>query len=111
MRTKELLKMPYGRGFFFGNGMMGGGWLWAVLMGLLWLAIVLGVIFLIVRLVRRDGHGHGPMMMHNMQHGDMGSMTPPTAAQHDEAVAIARKRFASGEITKEQYDEIVKTLG
>jgi uncharacterized membrane protein len=111
MRVKELYEMPYGRGFFFGNGMMGGGWPWAVLMGLLWLAIVLGVIFLIVRLVRRDGHTHGPMTMHGMQQGDMGPMTPPAVPPHDEAVAIARKRFAAGELTKEQYEEMVKTLG
>jgi uncharacterized membrane protein len=50
-------------------------------------------------------------MMHGAQHGDVGPLTPPAATPHDEAVAIARKRFASGEITKEQFDEIVKALG
>lgn len=29
----------------------------------------------------------------------------------DEAVEIARRRFASGEITREQYDDILKALG
>lgn len=102
--------MRYGWGFFGGNGMMGGSWLGALLMGLLWLVIVVAIIFLIVRLVRRDGHMNGPMM-HGAQHGDVGPLTPPAATPHDEAVAIARKRFASGEITKEQFDEIVKALG
>jgi uncharacterized membrane protein len=30
---------------------------------------------------------------------------------HHEAVAIAKKRLASGEITPEQYDEIIGKLG
>lgn len=35
--------------------------------------------------------------------------TPP--ASHDEAMAIARRRLASGEITVEQFEEIRRTLG
>lgn len=96
------------RNGFYGNGMMGGGW-GALLVGLLWLVIIACIILLIVRLVRHGGHQHGPMMMGGMHPGDMG-MTPP-APGHDEAVAIARRRFASGEITKEQFDEMMKTLG
>lgn len=29
---------------------------------------------------------------------------------HDEAVAIAKRRLASGEITKDQFDEIMRAL-
>ena len=103
--------MFFRNGFYGNGGMMGGFGLGAILVWLLWVAIVVGVILLVVRLVRHRGHMHGAMMMQGMEHGGMGAMTPPAAAPHDEAMAIARKRFAAGEITKEQYDEIVKTLG
>jgi len=97
------------RGYGFGGGFGGGGML---LGGLLWILFVVAVVMLIVMLVRRAGmmHGHGPMMhdMHDMHgHGSMGASTPAV----DEAVAIARKRFASGEITKEQFDELMGKLG
>lgn len=98
----------YGYGFVDGNGMMGGNWFGALAMGLLWLLVIVGIVFMIVRMVRRGGHG--PMMMHGMQHGGMADSTPAVPA-HDEAVAIARKRFASGEITKEQFDELMSSLG
>jgi uncharacterized membrane protein len=98
-------------GFVAGRTMMGGFGLGAILLWLLWVAIVVLVVVLVVRLVRHRGHMHGPMMTHGMQHGDMGTMTPPAASQLDEAVVIARKRFAAGEITKEQFDEMMKTLG
>jgi uncharacterized membrane protein len=35
---------------------------------------------------------------------------PAAAPGHDEAVAIARRRFASGEITKDQFDELMRSL-
>lgn len=34
-----------------------------------------------------------------------------TRADRDEAVEIARRRFAGGELTREQYDDIMKALG
>jgi uncharacterized membrane protein len=36
--------------------------------------------------------------------------SPPSTAAHDEAVAIAKRRYASGEITKDQYDEMMRSL-
>ena len=95
----------------FGDGyrMMGGNWFGALLMMVLWVAVVAAIVLLIVRMIRHDGSGHGPMMMRGMHHDGPG-MTPPPAG-HDEAVTIARKRYASGEITKEQLEEILKTLG
>lgn len=92
------------RGFGLnGYGMMGGFGMWFV--GLLWLLFIVAIIVAIVMMSRRM-HGHGYMGMQ----GPGPSATPP-AAGHDEAVAIARKRFAAGEITKEQFDEMMKTLG
>lgn len=99
--------MMYGRGFD-GFG-VGGAWGLLFLIGLIKVLFVVGIILLIVMLVRRSRMHHG-MMMHMHGHGMMGDMTP-TAPVDDEAVAIARKRFASGEITKEQFDEIMGKLG
>jgi putative membrane protein len=92
-----------GRGFGYGYRMMGGG-LW---MGLLWFLLVVGVFMFVMMAVRmaRHRHGFGPMYMHG------GPVPPARPAGHDEAVAIAKKRLASGEITPEQYGEIMKALG
>lgn len=96
----------------YGYGFGGGGML---LGGLLWILFVVAVVVLIVMLVRRAGmmHGHGPMMHDMRGPGPMGAGMPgaPGAPAADEAVAIARKRFASGEITKEQFDELMGKLG
>jgi len=62
--------------------------------------IIAGVVLLVLWAVRSSsGHsaGSGP--------------TPPQASGHDEAVAVARRRLASGEITKEEYDQIMGALG
>lgn len=37
--------------------------------------------------------------------------TPPMTPSKDTACEIARKRYAKGEITKEEYEEICETLG
>jgi putative membrane protein len=83
--------MMYGYGGY-GNMMGGyGGWLF-LLFGLLILA---GIVLLVVWAVRSmSGSGqHHPA-------------SPPV----DDACAIAKVRYAKGEITKEQYEEICKTL-
>jgi putative membrane protein len=84
--------MMYGYGRF-GNMMGGfGGWLF-LLFGLLVLA---GIVLLVVWAVRAAGGS---------------AMHQPPARPVDEACAIAKVRYAKGEITKEQYEEICKTLG
>lgn len=87
--------MMYGQGYGYGTygNMMGGfgGWLFA-LFGLVMLA---GIVLLVVWAVRSMG-GSG------RQH--------PTAPPADEACTIAKVRYAKGEITKEQYEEICKAL-
>jgi len=92
--------MGYGRfGSGFGN-MMNGGWgtvLWLFFGAL----IIAGVVLLVLWAVRSSASrsaGSGPT-------------PPPQAAGHDEAVAVARRRLASGEITKEEYDQIMGVLG
>jgi len=86
-----------GRGFGYGYNMFGG----AIWMPLLGLAFVIGVVLLVVWAVRMSS-GH---------HGTMGTTHSPQAPGHEEAIAIAKRRLASGEITPEQYGEITRTLG
>ena len=97
-----------GRGYGWGyNNMMGGaGWFGGLLVLLFGALIVAGVVLLIVWAVRASS-GHGATG------GSGGPEAPPLpgAAGHDEAVAIAKRRLASGEITKDQYDEIMRALG
>jgi uncharacterized membrane protein len=81
--------------------MMNGGWLGGLLMLLFGALVVAGIVVLIVWAVRQSS-GHTAAG---------GSAPPSGVAGHDEAIAIAKRRLASGEITKEQYGDIVKVLG
>ena len=81
-----------------GYGMTGGGGWLMFLFGLLVLA---GLVLLVVWAVRAlSGH----------EKTGAGAPPAPPAGSHDEAIAIAKRRLANGEITPEQYQEIVKTL-
>ena len=84
----------------YGYDTTGGTWVGDVLMLLFMALVVAGIVVLIVWVVRSSGgHGHaGPQM-------------PAPHPGHDEAIAIAKKRLASGEIDKNQYDEIMRALG
>ncbi len=89
----------------WGYDMMGGGWLGGILMLLFGAVILAGVVLLIVWAVRQStGNSTG-------QSTSAGPQGPPQAADHDEAVAIAKRRLASGEITAEQYQELMRVLG
>lgn len=85
--------MMYGYGP--GGTTVYGMWPWILLFALIVLIIVIGVVVAVVRASRNPGAG-----------------TPgqPGVPGHDEAEQIAKRRLASGEITKEQYDEIIKTI-
>lgn len=75
----------------YGNGA------WSVgLMLLFGLLIVVGIVLLIIwagRIARGD------------------TQVPPTQRHPDPALETLRRRYANGEITKEQYDEMQRTLG
>lgn len=91
-----------GRGYGYGYDMMGGvGWFGFALMLLFGALVIAGIVLLIVWAVRASS-GH-----------DTGSGTPPQPGSpgHDEAVAIAKRRLASGEIDAEQYGVIMRALG
>lgn len=93
-----------GRGYDYYNMMGGGyGWVGGLLVLLCGLAVFVGVVLLLMWAVKSSG-GHG-----GMGHG-MGPGMGRGGAAHDEAVAIAKRRLAAGEITKEQYDELMRTL-
>jgi len=96
------------RGFGYGYGNMMGGWGWAgaIAMFVFGLLVLVGIVLLVIWAVRASSGGHlqgaGPQQT---------GMQAPGPAGHDEAVAIAKRRLASGEITPEQYAEIMRTLG
>lgn len=95
--------MMYGRGFGYGyDGMMGGyGWLGGLIVIVIGALFVAGIVLLVLWAVKSsEGHGHtaGPPV----SRGVVG---------HDEAVAIAKRRLANGELTCEQYEEIMRSLG
>ena len=95
-----------GRGFDNGYGywcdMMGGHGLFFGVLALLFGALVIGgAVLLVVWAVRTSSRP-----------GAQSAPAPPVDAPgaQDEALAIARRRLANGEITPEQYEEIVRVL-
>lgn len=95
--------MGYGRGVY-GYGydhMVGGSWVGGLGMLFFGALVVLGIVLLVVWAARAS-RGHATAGGH---------VAPAPAARPDEAVTIARTRLASGEITSEQYAEIMKALG
>lgn len=84
----------------WGNGFgMGGGWLLGGLMMLLFWIVVIGLaawaIWAFTR--RQSGRADYPISQ--------------AAPQGDSALQIVKERYARGEISREQYDEIRQTLG
>lgn len=93
------------RGYGYYDSMMGGtGWWWQLVMLLFWLLVIAGVILLVVWVVRQmSGSGHAQ--------GGPTAPTGPLVSGKDDACETARLRYAKGEIDKEQYEEICRTLG
>lgn len=89
----------YGYGY---DGMMGGSWLGGILM-LAFGALVIASIVVAIIWAVRSASGHGS--------ATGAPPAPPAGVQHDQAVAIARERFAKGEIDKGQFDELMRALG
>ena len=63
-----------------------GGWMW-----ILWIVIIILVVWGVIALVKHS------------------SSTSNTPQKHD-PLEIAKERYARGEITKEEYEEIKKNL-
>jgi putative membrane protein len=82
-------------GGYGGYGGYGGSWLG---MGMMWffgVVLLIGVVLMVVWIVR-------------MTQGPSGHASAP--APGNDPCNIAKVRYAKGEITKEQYDEICRTL-
>ena len=76
----------------------GGGIIGMILCFLLFALIIAAIITFIVKLASKGGHYHG--QCHNYYHGENKSG----------ALDILKERYAKGEITKEQYDNMKKDL-
>jgi putative membrane protein len=70
----------------------GGHWGWGIIMMVFWVAVIVGIVFLVRWAVMSS---RGPVQG-----------TP----REDEAMETLRKRFASGEIGKEEFEEKKKVL-
>lgn len=78
----------YGPGMMWGYGM---GWFWPLLMVAFWVAIIFGIIFLIRRV---------------MVSTDKRRVSTP----EETAEEILKKRYARGEISKEEFESIKKDI-
>jgi hypothetical protein len=80
-------------------------------MSLFGLLVIAGVVLLIIWAVRQAGSHPGGQGPHTMvpPYGESRPAAPPVQAE-DPAVTAARHRYAQGEITKEQLDEILANL-
>jgi putative membrane protein len=96
---EEMNAMMYGQGYS-GYGVMG-GWLEPLVMLVFGVVLLAAVVMLVVWAVRGSSGRDRPAA----------PGPPPASAGHEEALGIAKKRLASGEITTEQYEEIVRALG
>jgi putative membrane protein len=93
----NLLVQWRGYDWGMGSGMMGYGygmsWYGHILMLILWVAVIVGIIFLIRWLVVSSRTG-GPGASHDA----------------DSALAILKKRYARGEIDKQEFEEKKRDL-
>ena len=91
--------MGFGHGYLGYAPMMGGGILGALLAFVLWALVISGIVMAVIWFVRTVS-------------GSAGHEAPPQAprSEHDEAVFIARRRLALGEITAEEYAAIMAAL-
>jgi uncharacterized membrane protein len=94
------------RGWDYGYGGMMNGWGWGGWLAMLFfgLLVLIGLILLVVWAVRTASGG-------NTHAGPQQPNMPTRSDGHDEAVALAKRRLASGEITPDEYGEIMTRLG
>lgn len=77
-------------GQYYDNNMMdGSGWGWGIFM----MVIMLAVIILVVSLIARSVNWHVPAGM-----------------SHDNALDIAKKRYAKGDLTKDEFKQLKEDI-
>ena len=95
-----LLTAGYGYTQMGGQGMMGPGmmnwgygmgWGWSIIMMVFWIAVIVGIIFLIRWIALSTDRRH-------------------ETSAGDSAMEILRNRYARGEINKEEFEEKKKDL-
>ena len=76
-----------------GPGMIGWGfgWGWYIVMVAFWIAVIMGIVFLAQRISKKSVSGHERM-------------------KEDSALEILKKRYARGEISKEEFEEKKRDL-
>lgn len=75
---------------YYDNNMMDrSGWGWGILM----MFVMIFVTFIIVALIIRGAHWHAPVGMN-----------------HDDALDIAKKRYAKGDITKDEFKQLKEDI-
>lgn len=83
-------------GGMMGPGMMGWGygmgWFWPILMTVFWIAVIAGIVFLIRWLI---------VSTRTREHGGFG----------ESAIEILKKRYARGEITKDEFENVKRDIG
>jgi putative membrane protein len=109
-----LVASSWGGGMFFGRGLVGpvgpfgfrpfvGPWLfgmWGI--GLLIRVLFIGLVLMLILRIFRGGRGY------RRGYADGFSQTPEYPQQSAEE--ILRRRYAAGEISREQYEEMRRTL-
>lgn len=103
---------------YWDNGwnMMGGGGsaFTGILMFVFGLMVVVGIVLLVIWAVRASsGHaGQGTVGGHRYAGGpdNTPGPLPPTSPGSDEAIAVARRRLAAGEISQEEFTQIMSAL-
>ena len=93
--VKEVLAQWGDRGYCpwgIGSNMMGWGWAGGLFMVILWILIIVLIILLIRRLV------------------SSGNSPSSSSQQGDSALEILKKRYARGEINKEEFEAKKKDL-
>lgn len=90
-------------GWWCGNGFGGGfGWIGALFGGLITLFFLGLLVLLAIWAIRALGRSQGR---------ELGTFNSPASRPDDRALAVLKERYARGEITKDQFDQMRRDLG
>ena len=84
-----------------GNHMGVGGWVGMGFMILFWIAVVIGIIYLVRYLIRPREDGWQERPPYYRDSGPQGSQAP--GQEKPEAIRILEERYARGEIDQEEF--------